>query len=84
MTKLKTRRVGMLWYDADPMAGPIAKIDKAVDYYRSKYKREPNLILVHPSMLDGQDPSAVQYPVRLQTDTTTLPRHVWVGIETER
>lgn len=84
MTKLKVRRTGMLWYDADPMTSLTTKIDKAVAYYRDKHKREPNLILVHPSMLDGREAGEVQYTIRLEADATTLPRHIWVGIETER
>ena len=42
---------GMLWFDNDPKTALTAKIERAVDYYRHKYGRDPNLCLIHPSML---------------------------------
>ena len=40
---------GMLWFDNDPKTALTAKIENAVDYYRHKYGRDPNLCLIHPS-----------------------------------
>ncbi len=45
---------GMLWFDNDPKTALTAKIERAVDYYRHKYGRDPNLCLIHPSMLPFQ------------------------------
>lgn len=42
---------GMLWFDNDPKTALTAKIERAVDYYKHKYGRDPNLCLIHPSML---------------------------------
>ena len=42
---------GMLWFDNDPKTALAAKIERAVNYYRHKYGRDPNLCLIHPSML---------------------------------
>jgi hypothetical protein len=49
---------GMLWFDNDPKTTLTTKIERAVDYYRHKYGRDPNLCLIHPSMLpqDGTAP----------------------------
>ena len=49
---------GMLWFDNDPKTALAAKIERAVDYYKHKYGRDPNLCLIHPSMLpqDGTAP----------------------------
>jgi hypothetical protein len=53
---------GMLWFDNDPKTALTAKIERAVDYYRHKYGRDPNLCLIHPSVLpaDGkmEDPAS--------------------------
>jgi hypothetical protein len=47
---------GMLWFDNDPKTALTAKIERAADYYRHKYGRDPNLCLIHPSMLPTNDP----------------------------
>jgi hypothetical protein len=39
---------GMLWFDNDPKTALTAKIERAVDYYKHKYGRDPNLCLIHP------------------------------------
>lgn len=76
---------GMLWFDNDPKTALTAKIERAVDYYRHKYGRDPNLCLIHPSMLPkdekmGSDPpetgNVVVRPYR-----PVLPGHLWIGIE---
>ena len=46
---------GMLWFDNDPKTALAAKIERAADYYRHKYGRDPNLCLIHPSMLPKDD-----------------------------
>ena len=50
--------VGMLWYDNTPGVTLKLRIEKAANYYRQKYHQEPNLCLIHPSMLEkGRSPS---------------------------
>jgi len=46
---------GMLWFDNDPKTALTTKIEKAAGYYRQKYGRNPDLCLVHPSMLGGNN-----------------------------
>lgn len=74
---------GMLWFDNSKDLLSI-KIQKAVDYYIKKYGRNPDLVLVHPSMLENQN------QLDLKSDTVSftvrpyrpvLPGHIWIGIE---
>lgn len=75
---------GMLWFDNSKELLSI-KIQKAVDYYHKKYGCNPDLVLVHPSMLEAD-----QRQLELKSETMkvtvrpyrpVLPGHVWVGIE---
>jgi len=73
--------VGMLWFDNDPATALKTKIEKAVNYYRQKYGREPNLCLLHPSMIekDGQRPEFNKMTIRPYRPV--LPGHLWIGVE---
>lgn len=68
---------GMLWFD-DSKDSLIAKINKALEYYVKKYGRTPNLVLVHPSTMEGQ-----QLPenITVRPYRPVLPGHLWLGIE---
>lgn len=71
----------MMWFDNDPKTSLAAKVEKAADYYRHKYGREPNLCLIHPSMLgtvkEGDEaPKVIVRPWR-----AVLPAHLWIGVE---
>jgi hypothetical protein len=70
---------GMLWYDNDPKTALTAKIEKAVDYYRHKYGRDPNLCLIHPKALDGEKLQNNKITVRPYRPV--LPGHLWIGVE---
>jgi hypothetical protein len=78
---------GMLWFDNDPKTALTAKIERAVDYYRHKYGRDPNLCLIHPSMVEnpasvsgaGENPKIGKIVVRPYRPV--LPGHLWIGIE---
>lgn len=73
---------GMLWFDNDPKTALTAKIERAVDYYRHKYGRDPNLCLIHPSMVDKDNPEIGKIVVRPYRPV--LPGHLWIGIEDKR
>jgi len=45
--------IGMLWFDDNPNLSLKKKIEKAVVYYREKYRHEPNLCLIHPTMIEN-------------------------------
>jgi hypothetical protein len=69
---------GMIWFDNSkkPLS---AKIKTAVDYYVKKYNRAPDLVLVHPSMINGSPIEFEKLTVRAYRPV--LPGHIWVGIE---
>jgi len=70
---------GMLWFDNDPKTALSAKIERAVNYYHKKYGREPNICLIHPSMVEKESPVIGKIAVRPYRPV--LPGHLWIGIE---
>ncbi|HEX2697298.1 MAG TPA: hypothetical protein VHM28_06275 [Anaerolineales bacterium] len=79
--------VGMLWFDNTPSTNLKAKIEKAIAYYRQKYHREPNLCLIHPSMM-GEDKRELSKlalddikGMTVRPYRPVLPGHLWIGIE---
>ena len=77
----------MLWFDNDPKTALIAKIERAADYYRHKYGRDPNLCLIHPSMVDspanenGASDNPENGKITIRPYRPVLPGHLWIGIE---
>jgi hypothetical protein len=69
---------GMLWFDNSQIALDI-KIQKAMEYYRKKYGRIPDLCLVHPSML--KDARLEDKKITVRPYRPVLPGHIWIGIE---
>lgn len=69
---------GMLWFD-DSKTELNVKIQNAVDYYRKKYGRIPDLCLVHPSML--KDDTYKEEKITIRPYRPVLPGHIWIGIE---
>ena len=78
---------GMLWFDNDPKTALTAKIEKAVDYYRHKYGRDPNLCLIPPTSLDNPaSAGGASEPPKIGKITVrpyrpVLPGHLWIGVE---
>jgi hypothetical protein len=70
---------GMLWFDNDPKTALAAKIERAMDYYRHKYGRDPNLCLIHPSMMEKDNLETGKVTVRPYRPV--LPGHLWIGVE---
>lgn len=68
---------GMLWFD-DSKIPLISKVNKAVEYYKKKYGRTPDLVLVHPNTMQGE-----QLPdgITVRPYRPVLPGHIWIGIE---
>ncbi len=70
---------GMLWFDNDSRVALPVKVQRAADYYRQKYGHNPDLCLVHPTML-GE--SILQTgSISIRTNRTILPGHLWIGKE---
>ena len=70
---------GMLWFD-NSQATLTAKVQKGVDYYLKKYGRQPDMVLVHPSMLESQDKLDIK-GVTVRPYRPVLPGHIWIGVE---
>lgn len=71
---------GMLWFDNSQTTLNV-KIQKAVDYYRKKYGRVPDLCLVHPSMLEQDQTKLEVNKLTVRPYRPVLPGHIWVGVE---
>ena len=71
---------GMLWFDNSQTALTV-KIQKAVDYYHKKYGRNPDLCLVHPSMMDTNQRQLEINKLTVRPYRPVLPGHIWIGIE---
>lgn len=71
---------GMLWFDNSTAALPV-KIEKAVDYYKKKYGRQPDLCLVHPSLLEANQRTLEVAGLTVRPYRPVLPGHIWVGLE---
>jgi hypothetical protein len=81
--------IGMLWFDNDPKAELTVKVERAANYYQSKYGKKPTLCVVHPSMMSAAKSKAVELPTRpsaqnsgieIRTNRSVLPNHFWIGI----
>lgn len=76
---------GMMWFDNDPKTVLSAKIDRAVEYYRKKYGRNPNLCLIHPKALENSSKEGKaknqKGKVKVRPYSPVLPGHLWIGVE---
>ncbi len=70
--------IGMLWFDNDPKADLKVKVERAANYYQTKYGQSPNLCFVHPSMIPSEAGKAG--PVEIRPNRSVLPNHFWIGI----
>lgn len=73
-------RTGMLWFDNSQSTLSV-KIQKAVEYYHKKYGRNPDLCLVHPSMLEKEQTTLEVNKLTVRPYRSVLPGHIWIGIE---
>lgn len=72
--------IGMLWYDNDAKRTLPEKVQRAVDFYKAKYKRAATVAFVHPAMLPDGKPGMVA-GVMLRGNRTIIKHHFWLGIE---
>lgn len=70
---------GMMWFDNDPKTTLITKIERAADYYRSKYGHTPNICMVNPKSMPEILPETGNISLRAQR--MVLPGHLWIGLE---
>ncbi|MFP3897336.1 MAG: hypothetical protein ACLFV5_10950 [Anaerolineales bacterium] len=72
--KIKT---GMLWFDNTKKRSFDAKVERATQHYKEKYRRSPDICYVHPSCLPGDVPSN---GVEILAAEDILPHHFWLGM----
>jgi hypothetical protein len=72
---------GMLWFDNDPRTTLSVKIQRAMDYYRKKYGKSPDLCLVHPSMMEKNQKQLELGKLTIRSYRPVLPGHLWIGVE---
>lgn len=70
--------VGMLWLDDDRNRSLDEKVSRAVEYYRDKYGRMPEMCLVNKEMLAEEKQVG---KVSVQPWASILPHHFWVGMK---
>ncbi len=70
--------IGMLWLDADKKRSFEDKVQRAVEYYRDKYGRLPEMCLVNSAMLDKEKRVG---NVKVQPVKTVQRDHFWLAIE---
>ena len=73
--------IGMLWYDDDKKRTLEEKVQRAVDFYKNKYRVVPSQCYVHPSMIPSG--SQVVAGVLLRGNKTIIKNHFWLGIGDE-
>jgi hypothetical protein len=71
--------VGMLWLDDDRNRSLDEKVNRAVEYYREKYGRMPEMCLVNKGMLAEEKQVG---KVNVQPIANILPHHFWLGMKT--
>lgn len=71
---------GMLWFDNSKKT-LAEKIQGAVEYYVKKYGRNPDLCLVHPSLLEKDQKTLEVGKLVVRPYRPVLPGHIWIGIE---
>ena len=71
-------KVGMLLFDNNPRLDLAAKIAEASSYYLRKYGRQPDLVYVHPSMI--QNVTSRMGGMEVRSTRMIQPNHLWIGI----
>lgn len=71
--------IGMLWFDNDPKADLMTKIQRATEYYQHKYGQKPDVCFVHPSMV--VEKTSKMNGVEVQANQMVSPDHFWLGVK---
>lgn len=71
---------GIRWFDnsKEPLT---VKIQRAAEYYEKKFGRKPDLVLVHPSMLESNQRQLEVNKLTVRPYRPVLPGDIWIGIE---
>jgi hypothetical protein len=73
---------GMLWFDDNPKTELKIKIQRALDYYHTKYGYQADICLVNQSMI-GNDQLILGKDggLEIRAAPYILPHHFWVGVK---
>lgn len=71
---------GMLWFDDNPAVSITEKVNKAANYYASKYGRKPTICFVNPGMLAAGGGGKSE-GVEIRTSKTIQRHHFWLGVQ---
>ncbi len=72
---------GMLWFDNDPQSTLSVKIQKAMEYYKKKFGRAPEICLVNPRMLEKGQRQLTLNTITVRAYAPVMPNHFWIGVE---
>lgn len=72
---------GLLWFDNDPHTTLSVKIQKAIEHYRKKFGRLPDLCLVPADMLASGQSSLQLEKLTVRSFKYLMPGHIWIGVE---
>jgi hypothetical protein len=76
-------QIGMLWQlENNPKTSISEKLKTAVDYYKSKYKRDPTICRMNPSMFAKLNPKETPI-LELRPDRNISDGYFWIGIEND-
>lgn len=71
-------REGMLWFDNSEQRELGTKIERAAQYYESKYGTRPTLCFVNPTMLLN-GPASLD-GIEIRATNSVIANHFWLGI----
>ena len=69
---------GMLWYDNQTGITAESRLQRAVDYFISKYGHPPLCCFVHPDMV--AQPMELRGHVKVIPNERILKNHIWLEI----
>ena len=72
--------IGLLWFDDDKKRDLPAKVIRAANHYKQRFGRKPELCFVNPSMLGDDEEKIKPGGVILQSSSTVLMNHFWLGM----
>ena len=71
---------GLLWYDNNSKVTVTERAKIAVDYYKTKHGKTPNLCYVNPGMTEQQTPFIID-GLEFRVSRSILPNPFWIGVK---
>lgn len=75
----RTMISGMLWFDNDPKTALASKIDRAAQYYKTKYGQTAEVCYLNPKTRGEAEVDLSGMEVKVSE--TILPFHFWIGVK---